>query len=183
MKLTANGKTYAQPIVVRQDPRVKTPAIVMQRIYTLTRAAYRGAVDAQAAVQEAQALREQIARAKSSASGEAAAALEAFDRKIEAILATTASGQRGRGSQAGRGGAGAGADGGAAVTLTDAGAALRTVMNTLDGADVQPTALQVATVETALGNARAAMARWHAAKTTELGALNTRIASAGITIR
>ena len=49
MKLTVNGKSYTQPIVVKQDPRVKTPALVMQQVYTLSKAAYYGALDAQAA--------------------------------------------------------------------------------------------------------------------------------------
>jgi photosystem II stability/assembly factor-like uncharacterized protein len=40
VKLTTNGKTYAQPITVKQDPRVKTPALAMQQVYTLSRAMY-----------------------------------------------------------------------------------------------------------------------------------------------
>jgi len=40
VKLTANGKTYSQPIVVKQDPRVKTPAVAMQQVYTLSKATY-----------------------------------------------------------------------------------------------------------------------------------------------
>jgi len=40
VKLTANGKTYSQPIVVKQDPRVKTPAVAIQQVYTLSKATY-----------------------------------------------------------------------------------------------------------------------------------------------
>ena len=40
VRLTVNGKSYTQPIVVKADPRVKTPATAMQQIYTLSRAAY-----------------------------------------------------------------------------------------------------------------------------------------------
>jgi photosystem II stability/assembly factor-like uncharacterized protein len=40
VKLTVDGKTYSQPIVVKQDPRVKTPALAMQQVYTLSRAMY-----------------------------------------------------------------------------------------------------------------------------------------------
>ena len=58
--------------------------------------------------------------------------------------------------------------------------ALSAVMNTLQAADVQPTALQVRTIESALGNARAVMARWNALKTTELAALNARLKAAGV---
>src|SRR6185436_20808964 len=61
VKLTVNGKSYTQPIVVKQDPRVKTPALAMQSVYTLSKATYYGAVDAQAAARQARALRDQIA--------------------------------------------------------------------------------------------------------------------------
>ena len=56
-------------------------------------------------------------------------------------------------------------------------------MNSLQGADVQPTALQATSIETALRNARAAMARWNALKSTELAALNAQLKPAGITIK
>ena len=49
IELTVEGKSYSQPIVVRQDPRVKTPALEMQKVYALTSALYFGAADAQAA--------------------------------------------------------------------------------------------------------------------------------------
>jgi PKD repeat protein len=40
VKLTVDGKTYSQPIVVKPDPRVKTSALAMQQVYTLSRAMY-----------------------------------------------------------------------------------------------------------------------------------------------
>jgi photosystem II stability/assembly factor-like uncharacterized protein len=55
VKLTVDGKSYAQPITVKQDPRVKTPAIVMQQVYTLSKAMYYEARAATLAIQEAKA--------------------------------------------------------------------------------------------------------------------------------
>jgi photosystem II stability/assembly factor-like uncharacterized protein len=181
VKLTVYGKTYTQPIDVKQDPRVKTPALVMQRVYSLTGAAYAGAADALKAAQEAEALREQIARAKAQATGASAAALDAFDKKLEALASMP--------PQAGRGGRGSGRGGfvssaaGAPDTLNGASQALSGVMNSLQGADVPPTALQVSSIETALRNARAAIARWNALKTTDLAALNAQLKPAGINIK
>src|SRR5919202_846833 len=40
VRLTANGRTYTQPITVRQDPRVKTSAAAMREIYALTDTMY-----------------------------------------------------------------------------------------------------------------------------------------------
>jgi photosystem II stability/assembly factor-like uncharacterized protein len=192
VKLTVNGQTYTQPIAVKQDPRVKTPALVMQRVYSLTRSAYTGAVDAQKAGQEAQALRDQVARAKAGASGGAMAALDAFDKKVEAVAGSAGAGAGGgRGGRGGRGGGpvpsatptAATPAVGAPETLAGASVMLSGVMNSLQGADAQPTALQVTTIETALKNARAAMTRWNVLKTTELAALNAQLKAAGIAIK
>ena len=49
VRLTVDGKTYTQSLRVKMDPRVKTPALVMQQVYSLTRTMYFGAVDGQAA--------------------------------------------------------------------------------------------------------------------------------------
>jgi photosystem II stability/assembly factor-like uncharacterized protein len=172
VKLTVNGTSYAQPISVKQDPRVKTPPMVMQRVYSLTRSAYMGAIDLQKAAQEAQSLQDEIARAKAQASGAAAAALTDFDKQVESVFGPPPS--AGRGGRGGRGGAPAAATGSSGTA-----AALTAVMNTLQSADVQPTALQVKTIETALTSARAALARWNTLKTTELTALNARLKAAG----
>jgi len=150
VKLTINGKSYTQPIAVKQDPRVKTPTVVMQRIYSLTRSAYMSAADAQKGAMEAQSLRDEIARMKGQTTGATATALAEFDKKIASAF--------------------------------DPGTAGRAaaVMNTLQSADVQPTALQARTIETALTNVRAALARWNTLKTTELTALNARLKAAGL---
>jgi photosystem II stability/assembly factor-like uncharacterized protein len=173
VNLTVNGKSYTQPITVRQDPRVKTPAIVMQRVYSLTRSAYMGAVDAQKATADAQKLRDEIARKKGEATGAAATALTDFDKRVESVFAGT-------GSSDATGGGRSGGAGGAAPGSSSPAGALIAVMNSLQAADVQPTALQVKTIESALTNARAAMARWTTLKTTGLTALNGQLKAAGL---
>ena len=75
VKLTVDGKSYTQPIVVKQDPRVKTPALVMNQVYTLTNSMYYGAVDAQQAATVVGQLRAQAAALAPKAQGPAAAAL------------------------------------------------------------------------------------------------------------
>jgi photosystem II stability/assembly factor-like uncharacterized protein len=86
---------------------------------------------------DAQRLREQIARARLQAAGAAVTPLEKLHNEAEALAGEAGS-----------------------ASLSGAGAALLGVMNTLQGADAQPTALQVTAIETALRNARAALARW-----------------------
>ena len=40
VRLRAGDSTYTQPLVVRQDPRVKTPALAMREVYALTDSMY-----------------------------------------------------------------------------------------------------------------------------------------------
>ena len=61
VKLTVDGRSYTQPITVKQDPRVKTSALAMERVYSLTESAYMAALDAQQAAQAAQAVTESMA--------------------------------------------------------------------------------------------------------------------------
>ncbi len=134
VKLTVNGKSYTQPITVKQDPRVKTPALAMQQVYSLTKAMYNGAVDAETAGQRVQNLHDQIAALTPQATGATAAALEAFDKKIGASLGVPgppSSPAGGRGG--GRGGRGGGPAGGPSNALTAASATLGGLMNFASG--------------------------------------------------
>ncbi|MGH9412076.1 MAG: WD40/YVTN/BNR-like repeat-containing protein, partial [Vicinamibacterales bacterium] len=96
VKLTVNGKTYSHPIVVKQDPRVKTSALAMQQVYTLSRDMYY----------------------------EAAAVINAANKAADNDA------------------------------LVSAARGLEGVMNSLQAADVQPTAVQLK----AIASARAAVA-------------------------
>jgi hypothetical protein len=151
VKLTVDGKSYSQPIIVKQDPRVKTPALVMQQVYTLTKSAYYGAIDAREAAQRAQSLRDQIAKLKPAAKGLASSALTDLEKKSDP------------------------------APLTNASAALSGVMNSLQNADVQPTTIQLRAITNALATSRAAMATWNAVKAVELPAVNLKLKAAHLT--
>ncbi|HET9371416.1 MAG TPA: hypothetical protein VFO19_14250, partial [Vicinamibacterales bacterium] len=184
VKLTVNGKSYTQPLVVKQDPRVKTPALHMQQVYTLTKAAYYGAVDALAASARAAGIRAQIAALQPKAQGATADALAAFDKKVLAIAGepAAAGGGRGRGAGAGGGrGGGPPAPTGPA-TVASTGAGLAAVMNSLMSADVQPTANQVRNITTAQAAYTAAMAKWNTLMKTDLPAVNMTLKAAGLDV-
>ena len=75
---------------MKQDPRLKTPALVMQQVYTTSTATYYDAVAAGEAARAAQGLRDQIAKL-TAATGDTAKALAAFDTEIsDAGLAAAA---------------------------------------------------------------------------------------------
>ena len=180
VKLTVNGKSYTQPITVKQDPRVKTPALAMQQLYTLTKASYFGAADAQAASAQAASLRSQVGELTPKATGAMAETLGGFDRKVAALIGGAPEGgaPAGRGGRGGRGGAPAG--GSPAATLSSVEASLAGSMNLLQGADVTPPASSVATMTQAQQAAAAVLARWTTIKTVDLPAVNAQLKAAGL---
>ena len=181
VKLTANGKTVSQSITVKQDPRVKTPALTMQQVYAATSALYFGAVDAQAAIAQAAAWRDQIGTVRGSASGDAAAALTAFERKLEAVVGAPAAGAGGRGGRGGGGGAPQSAAAPpAAETVQSVRTQLGALMNSTQTADVAPPANTLNAVAAARAAALRVMGQWKAIETIDLPAVNTRLRAAGV---
>jgi photosystem II stability/assembly factor-like uncharacterized protein len=182
IKLTVNGKTHSQPIVVKQDPRVKTPALVMQQVYALTKAMYYGAVDARVAAIGLGRVRQTIAKQQAQAQGAVASTLEAFEKKAASLEGTPpqAGGGRGRGAGggAGRGAAPSGPSG--TDTLWGVSSALGALMNSMQAADVAPTANTLTAVTAAQQNAARVLARWTALRSVDVPALNVQLKAAGL---
>ena len=148
-RLTVDGKRYEQPITVRLDPRVKTPASELTQLNTLTRELYDAAGQAHNAYTEARAL---IARL---GSGADAAALKT---RIEAIAPPEGGARRGRGF-------GPGAGGGAPEhTLASVSQAAMAAAMAMQGADIAPTAGQVAAAAKARADVKAMIDQWSTLK-------------------
>jgi hypothetical protein len=182
VRLTVNGTAHTQTIAVKQDPRVTTPALVMQQVYRQMTAVYFGAADALAAAAAIREWRAQVAARLPQATGPARAALDAFDRKADAIHGTPSAGGRG-----GRGGApAAGASGpGRGATAppeTLSNLTLPGLVNALGAADVQPTSSQTAAIAAAQAVAARVMARYRTLRSVDLPALNQTLRAAGLEI-
>ncbi len=145
VKLTVDGKSYSQPLVLKMDPRVKTSPLGLQQQFTLSKALYDDILSAEKTMQQIRAARQQAGAARSSARGPAAEAIAAFDKKALAI-----EGAGGGGGRGGRGFVAAGPE-----TLTSVTGELNSLMRTLESADVTPTTQLVA----AIGARRAALAK------------------------
>jgi hypothetical protein len=181
VKLTVDGRSYTQPIVVKQDPRVKTPALAMQRVYTLTKAMYYGAADARIAAAGIGAMRQQIAKLQPQ--GAVAQAVAAFGQKaaaLEGMPPPAGGGRGGRGGGGGGGGRGGPVAAAPADTLWAVSTSLGALMNSMQAADVAPTANTLAAVTSAQQNAARVMARWTALRTVDLPALNVQLKGAGL---
>jgi len=161
LRVSANGKIHEAPIVVKQDPRVKTSAIAMQEIYTSTDALYFGALDAHAAAVALGEMRQKAVARRQAATGAAAQALDDFVKRAAAVEGVPAAGGGGRG---GRGGGAPAGPPPPSDTLWAVRASLSGLMNAMQAADVAPTTNTRNAVAAARANAAKVMARYAALK-------------------
>jgi photosystem II stability/assembly factor-like uncharacterized protein len=178
VKLTVNGNSLTQPITVKLDPRVKTPAAELARQAELAKAMYDGILEAQAALQTLRAVRVQVKKFQEAAQGQTAVAraLAEFDKKA-AALEGGGGGAGGRGGAAMSGPMGMGGAGGP-ETLAGIGGSLNQLMNLLQAADAAPTTPVIAAVTEQRGALRILMEKWNSFKTKDLAALNAALKAA-----
>ncbi|MDB4913292.1 MAG: hypothetical protein JWM95_936 [Gemmatimonadetes bacterium] len=167
VKLTVDGKTYTQPLTLRLDPRVKTPATALAKLASLTKELYAGAGVAHSAYLQARALSAQL-------SGADAAALKL---QVDSIAPPAVAG--GRGGRGGGGGRAGGAGPAAPPSLESASTSLVAAAMGMQSADVAPTAAQLAAAEKARAQLADVMKRWNALRGSELAKLNARRKAAG----
>ena len=146
VRLTADGRSSTQPLTLRLDPRVRTPAAALARVASLTRDLYQGAAAAHAALIEARALSVRLATAGD----------EARRAQVDSLApsAATPVPPRARTRRAS-----STFDGG---TLESASAAMLNAAMAMQAADVAPTADQLAAAERAKAQYSAVMTRWKA---------------------
>ena len=164
VRLTVNGASYNRPLTLRLDPRVKSPAAGLALLAGLSREMYRDAVAARAAYTEARALATRLA----TLSGDD---ITAYSAQVEALAPAPADStrpQRPRHESSAR-----------APTLDGVSITLLSAAMAMQGADVTPTANEVAACGRARRQFGAVLARWTTLKTTGLVALNARRAAAG----
>jgi hypothetical protein len=135
VRLTVSGKSYTQPLTVRLDPRVKTPAAGLTQLAALSREMYDLAAAAHAAHVQARALVDSLSGTK-----------RAQVESLAPAPASPLSAQR-RGGQGVR-------------TLESASNAALAAAMAMQDADVAPTAAQVAECARARSQVNAVMARW-----------------------
>ena len=185
------GKSYSQPIVVKQDPRVKTPALEMQQVYALTSALYFGAADAQAAASTlgahaGPAHRDVVSgtgcrrRRRSPSSRRRRQRWKGHDQPVAAAGGGAWRPRSARaGSAAGRGNGPRCLPPTTGDTLWATVAALTGVMNAMQAADVAPTTNTLNAIAAAQASAARVMARWNTLRTIDLPALNVKLKAAG----
>jgi photosystem II stability/assembly factor-like uncharacterized protein len=184
VKLTADGQTYSQPLVVRNDPRVGESPSMMAALRAqdkLAMAAIQGMKDSYAANSEVAAVRAQLAAIpRGSLPADVATAATALDTK----LATFGGPQRG-----GRGPGGGGGFGvpirapGSLLTFIGINNLFNTVLGPLsqNGIDMAPTKAAVNTLESACGELSATTNGWKKMLDTDLVDFNSLLTKNNLT--
>jgi hypothetical protein len=203
VKLTVDGKSYAQPITVKMDPRVRLTAAEVANIGAMSKQLYDGVLYAQESLQQIQSIRDQVKSLQQKAGeGALAKSMAAFDQKAAALQGSGGGAGMARGGRpgagapapdaaAGRGApgppaaAGRGAAGGpGAATATDTlsaiGPTLSAQISPLQAAEATPTAQTLDSIIAGLKSLAAIKARWNALKTLDLPALNAQLKQAGL---
>ena len=146
VRLTADGHVSTQPLTLRLDPRVRTPAATLARVASLTRELYDGAAAAHAAHLEARALSARLTGA--SDAGRRA--------QVDSLAPATATSVPARARTRRSASAFEGS------TLESASAAMLNAAMAMQAAEVAPTADQLAAADRAKAQYAAVVKRWRA---------------------
>ncbi|MDB5123173.1 MAG: xghA [Mucilaginibacter sp.] len=87
VKLTVDGKTYTQPLTIKMDPRVKTPAIELQKQYVLSDKCYSELKSILNAAEKLEKFQAQVKKLIPTARGPLADTLKIIDGDITRLLA------------------------------------------------------------------------------------------------
>jgi photosystem II stability/assembly factor-like uncharacterized protein len=155
VRLTANGQTLTQPIIIKMDPRVKiTPEV--QQIFTLTTKMEDNARTAAVAYKEARELVDKLrARPQSAAN-------DALIKKVEDLAPAEAAPSGG----GGRGGRGAAPEQSSPPNLSNIGTQMVAAVQGMQAAEMPPTAMELQSSAKAEAAHTALMAKWTALKST-----------------
>ncbi|MDE3153920.1 MAG: glycoside hydrolase, partial [Acidobacteriota bacterium] len=163
VRLVVNGRRYTQPLTLKLDPRVKTPAAALAQVAQLSRQMYDGAVAAHTAYERAR----RLVQALDAAGGADAAA---FAKKVEAVAPAPKPRPRFFFRQAPTG----------PPTLNGAGDEQMDAAMAMQRAEVPATAREVAACSAARLRAQKVMGEWRQLLTTGLAQLNAKRKAAGL---
>jgi hypothetical protein len=167
VKWTVNGKTYTQPMVVKMDPRVRTPLPALQQQHDLSLTAYKGRQQAMTGYDQVHGLRAQIQALLPGATATLETALKELDSQAAALEGTPTRGRR-RAS-----------DAGALKSFGQLQGNFASLLSTFSEADLAPTSQAIAALKATTQAARTTEAAWDRLKEKDLPALNAQLQAAG----
>lgn len=158
--LNVDGKTYTRDLTLMMDPRVKTPLAGLQKQFDLSNQVYQQLLLVQPALDQANALREQLKAQREKATGADAAKIDALNTKLNEVMG---------------GGGGRRRRGQSPDTLSGVQSTLFELLYVMQNADVAPTPVQANAVPGALKSAQQLLERWKTLKASDLPQLKSEL--------
>src|SRR6266849_1081866 len=170
--LTVNGKKYSQPMVVRMDPRLKTPTADLAEQFRLSKQLYDQWLALASITENVRVIRARLTDLRRRApDGEVKTNLDALSEKLQALAG-------GGGGGAGPGGGQGGAAG--SLTIASATTRVRTLFNLVEEIDAAPTPQAAAAANDVLKDSRSLQDSWQAITTKDIPALNEKLRVASL---
>ncbi len=172
VRLTVNGRRMQQPLLVKMDPRVKTPLQGLKLQFEIARQSWEGIGTIQAALKQVRGLRSRLKELQESAgkNTDLLDALRAVDSQAAALVGNSGSGRRGGPRRL--------PQGDREYNLGRLESELLALLALVDQVDAEPTGPQVAAAEKTQRTLTDLLARWEKLKKQDLKALNERLKKA-----
>jgi photosystem II stability/assembly factor-like uncharacterized protein len=170
VRLTAGGATQEQPLTVKMDPRVKTPAEALAQQFELSMQCYASARQARGVLGQVRKLRARLQEVRGKAGeGALADALAQLDRKVAALQGT----ERRRGAEKPP-------EGPREPSLAQLAGEMERLLDILQGADEAPTSQAVAACADTQKRLGELKSRWQDLLGKDAKALNEQLRKAGL---
>ncbi len=163
VRLTLDGKTYAAPLTVKMDPRVKTSPANLEKKFQAEMKLSSLMTQTAEAVLQAGSLRDQLQKLEGQVNGATKDAVQAFLKKLSAVLG---------------GPSGFGAPPTEQITLVQVSGKVATLYGEIGQVDAQPSGAQTDAIIATERDAAAIAKRWDALKSADLPALNRELRAA-----
>jgi len=173
VRLTADGKSYTQPLTVKLDPRIKVAAADLQKQFETANAIARNQGEVNMARGETQQVRAQIRdlRAKAAGNASLSSALDALGAKADAIGGTpptpVAPGNQPEPPKE-------------RTSFTYLSGEFVQIFGAVNGGDAAPSTDALQALARARSVLAATTAKWNAVKTKDLPAVNAQLKQAGL---
>jgi hypothetical protein len=165
VKLTVNGKTYSELLMVKKDPRVKTSDEGLAQMFLMESRLATMMTENTRALAEARSAREQLEKLAGQAKGPLADAVSTLQKKVVAVLGV---GDGPRVSSA------------AGSTITGVSGAIGALYGEVERADAAPTSAQQNALTETEKDFTGSLKRWAEIKETELPELNRQLRGANL---
>lgn len=163
--LTANGKTYSQPLIVQMDPRVKTSTQDLAQQFQLSNQVYEHWRAFTISTELVRSLRKVLSALKPQ-NAELKARIDSLNQKVGDLVGADAPGPAPATQQ----------------TLQSATARLRTLFVVMQAVDLAPTPQVVGAVADVSREAETLAQAWRKIQTEDIPALNTELLAAGLPV-